>query len=60
MKKLVLFAAVAAFGFTVTSCKKDYDCTYETDILELKQQLLQLVQSVLRMTLLSWKMLVGL
>lgn len=31
MKKLILIAAVAVAG--LTSCKKDYECTYELTIL---------------------------
>lgn len=29
MKKVVLFVAVAAFAFSMSSCTKDYTCTCE-------------------------------
>lgn len=33
MKKVLLFAAVGAFAVSLSSCTKDYECTYETTIL---------------------------
>ncbi len=33
MKKVLLFAAVGAFAISLSSCAKDYDCTYDTTIL---------------------------
>jgi hypothetical protein len=36
MKNVMLFAAIAALAFSTTSCTKDYECTYEIDILGVK------------------------
>ncbi len=33
MKKVLLIAAVGAFTVSLSSCAKDYDCTYEVTIL---------------------------